>query len=277
LKDHSGVIRCLFAAAVLVFLLPGCATPDLGNAPFLCNKGDPECPDGYVCENKVCVREGLTPEADSGPLPDKRGPIVNPDGPQPVDDLPKTGDRAKVDQSKPHDQKPPTPDQPPTSGKIEVSELMINPFMALDTDGEWLELHNTGSQPVDLSGWTLKDGGSDKHVISTSLVVPAGGYVVLGRSTSKLLNGGAPVQYSYGTSFSLANTSDEVILLDKAGTTVDSIPYSTTSWTVPLGASLSLKKTASSNHSDASNWCEETKMWSGSDGDYGTPGLQPGC
>jgi hypothetical protein len=278
LKDHSGVIRCLSASPLLLLLiLPGCAGPDLGNAPFLCNKGDPECPEGYVCENKVCVREGYTPEPDAAPPVDRRivadGPVGPTDGPTSADQ-PKTTPDKKVTTP---DKKVTTPDQPPVSGKIEVSELMINPFMALDSDGEWLELHNTGSTAVDLNGWTLKDSGVDKHVINASVVVPAGGYVVLGHSTSKLLNGGAPVQYTYGNTFNLANTSDEVILLDKSGTTIDSITYSSTTWTIPLGASLSLKKTASSNHSDSANWCEETKMWSGSDGDYGTPGLPGGC
>jgi hypothetical protein len=34
----------------------GCSLPDLGSAPFLCNTGAPQCPDGYSCVADVCRR-----------------------------------------------------------------------------------------------------------------------------------------------------------------------------------------------------------------------------
>lgn len=41
----------------------GCVGPDLGDAPFLCNDGYPQCPDGYHCvvvgDDNYCVKEGL--------------------------------------------------------------------------------------------------------------------------------------------------------------------------------------------------------------------------
>ena len=272
------MIRSLLASAVLLLLpVSGCATPDLGLAPFICNKGDPQCPDGYVCQNKICVREGYTVEGDASPRLDTSRPGsdgLSPDGPQPIADRPST----KSDHPKTPDQKSPTPDQPQTAAKIVVSEFLADPAASTDDKGEWLELHNTGSQSVDINGWTLKDNGSDVHVISASLVIPGNGYAILGRSTSTSVNGNAPVQYAYGGTFTLANTSDEIILLDKSGKTVDSVAYSTLSgWAIPTGASLSLVKSASSDHNDPINWCNEKSPWSGSAGDKGTPGAPPGC
>jgi hypothetical protein len=42
--------------------------PDLGDQPFLCGNGDPRCPDGYVCiervnNDKVCERTGTAADA----------------------------------------------------------------------------------------------------------------------------------------------------------------------------------------------------------------------
>ncbi len=64
------MILCL-----LVMALAGCVETDLGEAPLLCNQGDPRCPEGYVCSRvdnaDVCVREGsatsLTGTEDGGP------------------------------------------------------------------------------------------------------------------------------------------------------------------------------------------------------------------
>lgn len=43
-------------------VLAACAQLDLGDAPFFCNSGSPQCPDGYSCmtqgPDRVCVRTG---------------------------------------------------------------------------------------------------------------------------------------------------------------------------------------------------------------------------
>lgn len=49
------------SGGLVAALMVGCA-PDLGDAPFICNAGNPRCPDGYVCNSaKLCVREGECP------------------------------------------------------------------------------------------------------------------------------------------------------------------------------------------------------------------------
>ncbi len=59
-----------------IVLQTGCVGLDLGDAPFLCNSGYPQCPEGYHClamgQDDYCVKEGAkvgeagTPTSDSG-------------------------------------------------------------------------------------------------------------------------------------------------------------------------------------------------------------------
>jgi len=167
-----------------------------------------------------------------------------------------------------------TPPPPPPTGDVVITEFMANPKAVSDTSGEWLELYNAGTTTVDLSGWTLKDAGSNSHTISKSVTVAPGKYVVLGVNDSTSTNGGVPVDYKL-SSFSLTNSGDQILLYDPSSKLVDKVEY-TSSWGVPDGASLSLKSTSADNNISA-NWCQETSAWSGSAGDKGTPGAPSGC
>jgi hypothetical protein len=55
--------RRLAFLAILVPLLAGGCTVDLGEAPFFCCKDcDPQCPEGYECKGNYCVKKGTCPE-----------------------------------------------------------------------------------------------------------------------------------------------------------------------------------------------------------------------
>jgi len=252
-------------AFLLGVALAGCA-PDLGDAPFFCHSGNPQCPEGYTCTDvagqQVCVKDGVDPpKLTDGSTPDKVQPPP-PDGqPPPPDGQPK-------------------PDKPgPTNVVLAVTEFMANPKAVSDTEGEWIELFNPGSQPVDINGWTLRDKDTDIHVINAGgpLRVPVTGYLLIGRSTDKLLNGGVNVLYAYHQDFQLANTNDEVELVDPSGKVVESFSYSTAAgFSIPDGASLSAVSPGADKNKPAS-WCPEPNAWPGSKGDKGSPGANPGC
>jgi hypothetical protein len=249
---------------------------ELGDAPFLCHDGTPECPEGYYCEpdgkHGVCVKEGsLPPKLDaSQPQPEASaetgpGPEVGVDMPWPAD-------------------MPVTPlDGPKIPGKVVITEFMANPYAGgkvPDTMGEWIELYNLGNTPVDINGWAIKDADSDNHMIQNGgpLIVPPKGYLLLGQTTDKALNGGVNVVYAYKSSeLYIANANDEIFLLDNTGKQVDGFSYSTAGgFKIPTGASLSVKS-PTADKSKAANWCAETTAWPGSLGDKGTPGTNPGC
>lgn len=59
---------------------------------------------------------------------------------------------------------------------------------------EWIELHNTGTAGVDVSGWTLSDGMNLS--IALSGTIPAGGYAVLERTSDESAPGTAFLLYT---------------------------------------------------------------------------------
>ena len=157
-------------------------------------------------------------------------------------------------------------------GDIVITEFMPNPSAVLDTDGEWLEFYNTTASEIDLSGWTISDGGTDSHTI-TSLIIPAGGVVVLGRNSNTAMNGGVTLNYTYAN-FTMANTGDEIVLTDNSSNVIDSVVYTLGS-TFPLqaGASLELGPTHVNavDNDNGANWAVATAQYGV--GDFGTPGV----
>jgi beta-lactamase superfamily II metal-dependent hydrolase len=167
-----------------------------------------------------------------------------------------------------------TTGEPPLN--LVINEIMQNPASAADNKGEWFEIYNPTAEDIDIDGWTIRDNGSDSHVIDNggSLVVPAGGYVVLGRNNKANQNGGYTPDYVYG-SFILANADDEVILEDDLGALVDEVWYTGVSpWPDPDGASMELVD-ATQDNNVGSNWAEAIARggtFDGSGTDLGTPG-----
>jgi hypothetical protein len=158
-------------------------------------------------------------------------------------------------------------------GDIVINEIMQNPKAVADTAGEWLEVFNVSSQAVDLDEWTLRDDGSDSHTIQNGgpLLIAPGGYLVLGRNADPAANGGVPVAYHYA-GFILANTADEVVLLDPAGTEIDRVAYDGgVTFPNPDGASMALLSPDLDNDL-GQNWVISANPWPGSAGDAGSPG-----
>lgn len=103
--------------------------------------------------------------------------------------------------------------------------LCINEFMADDAAlgdppvvTDWIEIHNPRATDVDLQGWSLTDdlGDPRRFVFPVSLVVPAGGWVV--------------VASREGTSFTQINfqiqrTGEEIGLYDPDGRVQDAVSY----------------------------------------------------
>ena len=165
---------------------------------------------------------------------------------------------------------------PDTSGtdtleyNIIINEIMQNPSVVSDTDGEWFEIYNASADTIDLTGFIIKDNGSDAHTISSSTIVFPNSYAVLGRNADSNTNGGLHVDYEY-SGFTLANGDDEIIIIDDYGYTIDSIAYDGgTEWPDPTGASMALLEPSLDN-SNGNSWVEYDSLTYG-DGDYGTPG-----
>jgi uncharacterized repeat protein (TIGR01451 family) len=164
----------------------------------------------------------------------------------------------------------------PVTG-IVITEIMQNPQAVGDSAGEWLELYNASSTPVDLAGCTLGDNGTDSHLIDNDgpLAVQPGEYLIFGRNADPARNGGVNVAYAYA-SFLLGNDEDEVVL-ECNGREVDRVDYDGgTTFPDPNGASMQLLDPALDNNLGGS-WCQAMTAWPGSAGDRGTPGAANDC
>ena len=47
-----------------------------------------------------------------------------------------------------------------------INEIMQNPSAVSDSNGEWFEIYNPTDAEVDINGWTIRDDGSNSHVIA---------------------------------------------------------------------------------------------------------------
>lgn len=68
---------------------------------------------------------------------------------------------------------------PAVAGEVVINEINYNAPASADP-ADWVELHNSGGTPLDLSGWVFRDG-DDAHrfALPAGTVLPAGGYLVL--------------------------------------------------------------------------------------------------
>ena len=140
----------------------------------------------------------------------------------------------------------------------------------------WFEIHNNTATDFELQGLVIRDDGTDSHTISSSLIILAGGFAVLGNNADFSSNGGVILDYQYA-GFTLANSGDEVII-ENGSTIIDRVDYDPSSFPSMLGAALSLDPNfldATSND-DGNNWCSAVEPLP--DGDNGSPGvLNPNC
>jgi hypothetical protein len=162
-------------------------------------------------------------------------------------------------------------------GDVVICEIMKDPQFVSDSAGEWFELRNRSTQPIDLEGWTISDAGSNSHVIQNGgngLWLQPRQYLVLGANADPNLNGGIHVHYRY-SNFTLANGADEIRLGDASGNLVDVVAYDDgIFWPDEAGKSLSLSRSRidATLNDDGANWCSALSPIPNSF-DFGTPRL----
>ncbi len=294
----------LLPALVVALVAPGCSwfAPEL-----VACASDEHCPDGYACvdagpDGRGTCALGAPDDDDTAPgdddtAPDDDDAVPDDDDTAPDDDdvAPDDDDTATDDDDTAPDDDDTAPDDddavpddddatppPPaySAGDLVITELLINPA-GTDEDHEWFEVHNPTASPVDLAGWTISDDAFDAHTIEGPLIVPAGGYAVLGDNADTATNGGAPVDYSYADQVNLSNSSDELYLDDAWGTRIETLIWNTADgFPATQGAASSLDTDALSAaaNDDPTSWCESPAGAFGTSGDLGSPGApNPAC
>jgi hypothetical protein len=111
-----------------------------------------------------------------------------------------------------------------------LGQVVINEFLAdnqSDVKNEsnlyedWIELYNTTSSPLSLTGLYLSDSYSNKtkFTFPQNAIIPANGYMIIWAD-----QGSTTSQYVH-CNFKLSSGGDQIILSNQAGTVLDSISF----------------------------------------------------
>ncbi|MCP5532470.1 MAG: lamin tail domain-containing protein [Akkermansiaceae bacterium] len=81
--------------------------------------------------------------------------------------------------------------------------------------GDWIELHNSGGDPIDLGGWYLSDDAGDllKYRIADGTTISAGGYLVFSETAHFGASSGDP---GVATPFALSGNGESVFIYKPA-------------------------------------------------------------
>ena len=164
-----------------------------------------------------------------------------------------------------------------TEGAFYITEIMNNPGVVSDPDGEWFEIYNDSADTLVLNGIVISSSSDgDWHQVTSDelLLLDPGEYFVFGANDDVLTNGGVEVDYVY-EDVSLSNEVDDIIL-DADGVIVDEVAWDDGD-TFPdeAGASMNLDPTyyGAALNDDGANWCRASRRWDTAT-DFGSPGSQ---
>jgi cysteine-rich repeat protein len=165
-------------------------------------------------------------------------------------------------------------------GSIVITEFMAKPKAVTDAVGEWFEVYNPTDKAIDINGWVVRDEGANSHTINLpgGLKVLPKGYRVLAANGDPSQNGGVVADYVY-SNFTLSNVADNIIV-QWNGQIIDEVTYqkkavgSQVGFDIVDGQANSLDPGAlNADTNDAyQSWCLGKKPWTGSKGDFGSPG-----
>jgi len=161
-------------------------------------------------------------------------------------------------------------DRAPLPGDLVITEIHRNPSGGDEKLREWVEIHNSSTDTLELDGLLIYDNrGSDNGyaVEATGATIGPNGYAVIAYSGDTMTNGGVTTVAAYGDAdIQLANTDDEIHLAHD-GQVIDSVDWAA-GWPGANGTTMCLKFPYGDNSVQA-NW--STSVGTFGDGDTGHP------
>lgn len=169
---------------------------------------------------------------------------------------------------------------PTTRGQLVITELMYDPTVVADEDGEWFEIYSLDSQVLDLFGCEIRNLTS-AHTIAAHFIIPPRAY----RTAAAFATGGGfTPDYTYsGITFN--NDAADEVSIRCGSTLISRFGYAPERATT--GRTLSFDPSgfanANGNTSEARYICPATSVYNtsatgGDPRDWGTPGkANPPC
>lgn len=111
--------------------------------------------------------------------------------------------------------------EPPVAEDEETDTEIEGP----ESSPDWIELRNTGAEPVSLAGWRLSDNPNspNKWTFPAGASIPAGGYLIVICDGLDITDP-APGGY-YHSNFRLSRSGESAVLSDAGGALVDSVTF----------------------------------------------------
>ncbi|MEC7946188.1 MAG: lamin tail domain-containing protein, partial [Myxococcota bacterium] len=183
-----------------------------------------------------------------------------------------------------------------SAGDLIITEVMNDvPSGDAEDHCEWIEVYNNTTGSVDLQGLGVGDDDSSTGSVSTSVVVDAGSYTVLGKGSAAQWATDCPTLAAvitpsahYGSGPNLSNGGDPVRIFQFDGTAIDetgtnitdasAADYSMVSLDADEGYSseLNAAPTSEEANDEAAEWCQASAEI-GRSGVFGSPGAANAC
>ena len=140
---------------------------------------------------------------------------------------------------------------------LHLTEINYNSDSTLST-GDWFELYNSGSSPIDLSGYKIKDSDPlHLFVVPSGTLIAAGGYLVFVADTQRFNTHFSITNRVGPLGFGLNNNTDQIQIFNPTNQPLIQVTYSdSTPWNIGadgLGRTLERLNT-SADPNDPNNW-----------------------
>lgn len=161
----------------------------------------------------------------------------------------------------------------PNSGEVIFTEVMANPAVVADAEGEWFELYNTTDRELSLFSLIFRDTFT---ILDYNATIAPNGYVVFIRNTNPVENGGitGALEFTGTLQNTVSATTAPLTLKRQDGVLVDS-PYFGNAPSGGRSSQLSLTAYTATANDDTINWCpagSDAYYAGNGTGDRGTPG-----
>jgi hypothetical protein len=137
-----------------------------------------------------------------------------------------------------------TPSDGGGTGTAFINEVLIDEVVSVAE--EFVELVNSGSAAVDLSGWTISDSALVRHTFANGTMLGAGQAIVVFGGPAGIPGGLTNAVAATSGALGLSNGGDTVTVKNGAGTVVDSYVFGQTLIVQGVSANRSIDGTSGS-------------------------------